>query len=373
MCAAGALGIAAWFILAKSTPEIGLTAVAVVVMTTCSAGALLLTQGSFRWATALTGSRIGTIGIFKLRTMARHDVAGFRENPTQYGLRSVKLFSKAVGAKSLVVALYRPDAQMIDWFDGLPDLDGIERAASEKSLLGRSDLGATVGERQARLQNFRKLARAADLGGWAVMLWAFFAPRPYELVIACLVSAPVAGAALILWSRGVITIDSDKTSAQPGLPGLFVGAPIVLALRAFLDFNLVDLQSAMTIAGAFGLMAAVAVTGTKRGRWWTTLLVGLFVGFIPAAFGWAAFVEGNVLFDRSQPREFRPQILGKTIDRDSSHTSYNLKLAPWGPYALAANVDASRDVFNATEVGASACISLYAGAFEARWFSVKAC
>ena len=374
MCAAGALGIAAWFVLIEAAPELWAAAFALAGMIGCVAGAVLLTLGGFRWATALTDRRIGTIGIFKVRTMARRDLAGFRENPTQYGLRSVRAFSKVAGVKPLMIALYRPDARLLEWFFDLPDLNRIDLEAAADALLARQDLGATPAERAARLHRFKRIAAFADLGGYALALWGFIAPTPYGLVIALLAAAPVAGFALIVWSRGAIAIDPNTADPRPGLAGLFFMAPMMLGLRALLDCQVVDWRG-VVIAAVVAAAAAGIVFAWRKSNAGPRAKLGAGIGaaFVAALLTWGAVVEADVMLDSSPAQKFRPMILDKTVSQGSRHTSYKLKLEPWGPYPEAAEVDAPHWVYDAVEVGVPACIRLHGGALGVRWFSVRPC
>ncbi len=373
MCAAGALGIAAWFVLAEAAPALWAAAVALAAMTGCAAGAVLLTLGGFRWATALTDRRIGTLGIFKVRTMARRDVAGFRENPTQYGMRSVRLFSSRSGIKPLTVALNRPDERLLAWFYELPDLNCIDLEAAADALLARQDLGATPVARAVRLRRFQRIAAFADLGGYALALWGFIAPTPYGLVIALLAAAPLAGLALIMWSRGAITIEPNTADPRPGLAGLFFMAPMVLGLRALLDCQVVDWRGVIIAAAVVAAVAGAAFAWRKAHAGpWAKLGTGISAAFVAAFLTWGTVVEADVMLDTSPVQKFRPLILDKTVVT-GKRTSYKLKLEPWGPYAEAADVDASREVYDAVEVGVPACIRLHGGALGVRWFSVRPC
>jgi len=59
--------------------------------------------------------------------------------------------------------------------------------------------------------------------------------------------------------------------------------------------------------------------------------------------------------------------------RHGKSTSYNLKLAPWGPVATVDSVSVSASTYQQTSVGQTVCVGLHPGAFALRWFVLQAC
>jgi hypothetical protein len=145
---------------------------------------------------------------------------------------------------------------------------------------------------------------------------------------------------------------------------------MVLALRAMVDLHVLDVAPLLAGAaiGGIAVTALVAVGEPKlRKIWWLALLAPL-LSFYP----WGVLATANAVLDRAEPEVFRVAVRGKHVS-SGKHTSYELRLEPWGPVTELGTVEVARAVYDATPVGGQVCAVLRPGALGARWFVVLPC
>lgn len=306
------------------------------------------------------------------RRLRRDEIAGRRVVPLQYGQQALVLELRGLGRKPFKTSMICERDEVLDsWLAAIPDLDALDRRRAEAELLQAPGLGATEAERRNALARARRIARGATWGSAGVVAWGWFAPRPYGAAIAALALVPAAALALLLVHRGRYTIERRRNDARPGLevPVLLPG--LVLMLRSMLDFHVVDFRPLLvaTAAGTLLLVALVSAGDPALRRRWYLLPV---MALLLTAYPYGGLAEANALLDRSEPEVFQVRVIGKRIS-SGKHTSYDLRLAPWGPYDAPEEVDVGRARYQRIAVGDSVCVLLSRGALGARWYQVDEC
>jgi hypothetical protein len=304
------------------------------------------------------------------RRLRRDEIAGWRLVPLQYG--QAQLVLELRGGKKTVKAqwAHESDAVLEAWFAGLPDLDALERARAEAELLRSPALGGDEAERARALGRARIVARVLNGVSIAAGAWGWLLPRPYVAAVATLAALPLVGVALLLGGRGRYSFDAGRTDPRPSIAFVVMGPGIVLGLRALLDLNVLDHAPLLPGAaiGGLALVAAVAVGEPKARKAWLLALLLPLLGYYP----WGGLTLANALLDRGEAEVFRVVVRGKHVS-SGKHTSYELRLDPWGPVAEQKGVDVGRALYRSVEVGDTVCVSLRPGALGARWFVVGRC
>ena len=92
---------------------------------------------------------------------------------------------------------------------------------------------------------------------------------------------------------------------------------------------------------------------------------------IGLTYGFGAVTQANALLDRSPGISYSVIVQGKHINH-GKHTSYYLKLSPWGPQTRTSELRVSRDIYDPIQCGDVALLVLQKGAFGLNWYYLRA-
>jgi hypothetical protein len=312
--------------------------------------------------------RISIEELTSTKELFRQELRGWRIRPTSPP--SLILQPKDDSARKTKIALTFPiDDQFERWLESLPCLDDEEKADSEAEISQDSRLGEYAAERTAALARGRTLAKRLSNVSLVVCLWAIFYPTPYKLLIGALVVLPWVGIEVLRRSNGLFRVDEVKNDVHPSVASALLFPTGALALRAVLDYNV--RQSAMAFvlyAGVGGVLILLAARfdpslWTKR----FSFAVFCALGF---AYGFGVVTEINAQFDRSVGTSYSTIVHDKHIV-SGKHTSYVLKLDPWGPETKPNNLDVGRATYNSIQCGDVAQITLRKGALGLNWYYLQ--
>ncbi|HXN35683.1 MAG TPA: hypothetical protein VN877_05900, partial [Opitutaceae bacterium] len=118
------------------------------------------------------------------------------------------------------------------------DLDSADRKADMAAVLSDRELGSTEGERRAALRRATIHTRILNTAVFAAAFWGLGYPHPYALFMVLLGVIPLAAVALVLLSRGAVTLYAAKSSVRPNASYAFVGPCVALAFRQFKDWHI---------------------------------------------------------------------------------------------------------------------------------------
>ncbi len=307
----------------------------------------------------------------RTRRLERAAIAGRRRIKTRYG-SLLQLCPSAQGAKGFTIPQsVKTDGVYRAWIDSLPDLDALEARASEEEITGNPEFGATADERRARLDAGKKLANTFTYLTYAIAAWVYLYPQPYAAAVSALALLPILAMVIVARSDGLYRIHKQRNDAHPTfIVPVFLPA-LVLAIRAVSDIHLLD----WTLAGEWAAGLAVVLTGFLAlsdrqiaGRPSYCALYGLLM----CAYGYGGIVLANALLDHGSGQHYESAVLAKSITR-GRHTSYHLRLAPWGPREQARSVDVPSSTYREFEVGDPVCIGLRSGAVGIAWFTISRC
>jgi hypothetical protein len=376
----GGLAIAAWFaanfdyVMREEAWFVRIIISAVLIL--LGAAIIFFT---FKYRLIFSADEVQISAPLLRKTIRRDQVAGCsRLTVYVYGMPFpyLSLVQKDERAKEFrIFHVFQTDAVFEDWVASLPDLDKRQYEESVKEVLQNPEFGATEADRAERLAKAGRIALFLNAGGAILAVGTItflldFISGYYWWLIAGLSALPVLAVAIVIASRGLFSIDGEdiRNSARPNIATLFVLPTVVLALRAWIDINVLDWQLALEIAALAGLAVGLLSLAARSKAKYSTVILLLF------SLVWAsgATVFYNTYFDESVPSVFRTRIAGM---RKSSgkHTSYHVKLEPWGPRTVAEDVEVSRGFYGAASVGNTVCVSLFSGALSVRWFTLRYC
>jgi hypothetical protein len=99
----------------------------------------------------------------------------------------------------------------------------------------------------------------------------------------------------------------------------------------------------------------------------------LFLALYGTGCGVGAPALINRSFDRSPGQIYQAAVEARRVTGGRGGPSYSLKLGPWGPRTGPSYVPVTRGVYDATQPGDTACVSLHPGALHMPWYLATRC
>lgn len=361
-CVAGA---AAWIATGAFTDrDLPMLAI-ILVMGAASAGAA---RSVWVGHAVLWQDRLELHGIFRTRTIARHDVTGVRRGRGRNWRMEVVLGDgRTVPLEDMVYS--NPAVQA--WLDAPPDADAVQLKHSLEALESDPALGANTEDRRAVIRRMTWIARAGNAAGGLVMIWVWFWPHPYDWAVGVAALLPPAALALYLWSGAFFSLEDDRTNARPSLNGMYLMPAVALVTRAMLDYEFVDPSLvALTVLGcglALALPVAWLVRDVRRSHWAVVACV-----FLTCLYSYGVLVQGNAIFDRSPASSYPVTVRHKHMS-GGRKTTYYLDVTAWGPGKTSGDVTVGHSFYDRVSDGEHLCMFVQQGAFGLRWFYAGYC
>lgn len=216
-------------------------------------------------------------------------------------------------------------------------------------------------------QRARRCARLLNGLGWVAFVWSFF-PTPYGLVAAVAACLPFAAVVAVRYFGRHLRLEPVSRRDDMAVFTAFLMPLLGLALMA-LRTNILAWQMFWV---PFGLasIALFVTTYTSATDVRTKAQVLLPVLIFCLVYGASFTVVMNRLSAWTPPEQHQAKVLAKRVSK-GKHTSYYLKLAPWGPRTTPDDVRVSRTVFERKNKGDVAEIVVNKGLFCIPWFQVR--
>ncbi len=202
---------------------------------------------------------IEQVGIFGSRQMRVEDIESWRTLDTQY-VKHIRLQATQGRGRSMKIALtFKADVPWAAWLGRLRSADEDGRQAALARVLADDRLGVLPGDRMRALALARRFGKFAVWGVYIAGLWAVYASRYAEQVVAAFLLLPLA----VLWFAGVrptlLTLQEPRRSdVRISLwPALVMGALAPAAVAA----------KTLAIASIFPLIAPAVVLGIAATAW----------------------------------------------------------------------------------------------------------
>jgi hypothetical protein len=316
----------------------------------------------------LFADRIEIHDLTKTRSLARDNIAGWRI------LGGGIVFEQKDNPKKKVSTawIYRTDDEFERWIAEVENSDAKELESAIDAVANDTSMGANEDERFENLARASRVARFLNILGGVLFVWAFFFPRPYELVIILLLAAPWLAALVASRSHGLLQFDQQRGSAKPNIAILSILTMVAVPLRAVLDYQTIGwvTQTIATLFIGFALFAALraayADLRTNRTNRVVTFAFALFYSL-------GAALHVNALADFSKVERNQYVVREKTISR-GKYTTYRIALGKADENAP--NVDSAevtRGFYDSIQADDTVCLDFRPGALRIRWFTVGPC
>lgn len=315
--------------------------------------------------------RIREVTPLRTRTLFLKDISGFRIFSAQ-GSRTLILVPRNPKANKAIktALLYERQDELFAWLSlRLTNLDAEARRKKAAELLQDPRLGQTADERQTRHVQLTRWTKALNGATFCITLWALFWPTPYPLAIYACCLMPWLALAAVCASKNLIRLGVEANSAYPDVSVSFLMPGIVLALRAFQDFNILSWKDFWPVFTALSLaqyLCTLFVDRNLRAQKASAACLVLFC----AIYAYASVICINAVTDRSVRTVYQAQVLDKRLSR-GKHDSYYLLLSPWGNRPNSREVDVGRRVFNRHGVGETVHVVVRKGRLRIPWYYVE--
>ena len=232
----------------------------------------------------------------------------------------------------------------------------------EEEILDNETYGSDRHEREQRLEQARYTAKWLNGAGAVILLWGFLYPEPLPLVMAASAICPLVAMYYYRQYGGLMRFTSGDKSAYVSL-GMAVMPVWIIAMRALLDFQMWDYRNIFIGTAVVAAAGAALFFSDPRAVYKTEnsgkgILVGVIIyGLI---YGYGINVFANCYFDKDEGLVYEAKVLSKRISR-GKHTSYDLRVAPWGPQTTSEEISVSRGFYHNTNDGDNVHMTLRSG------------
>lgn len=211
-------------------------------------------------------------------------------------------------------------------------------------------------------------------------LWFLFYPVPYNLLFTVLLCIPILGLILnglngrpSIASLVEISKDGDGSDKYDVADFIDFAAWIIL-LRVLSDYEFESFYSMIipgTIAFAIMLILLFAthrlISNTTKSKSW----IYLSLIFNVCLYSYAGTYGANCVYDNSEPTIYNAEVVDKRISKGRRHTTYYVKVTPWGHHHDKEEISVSMDHYNEIQVGKTVKIDLKKGLFNIPWYYIE--
>ncbi len=209
-------------------------------------------------------------------------------------------------------------------------------------------------------------------------LWFLLYPKPYDILFTVLLCMPILGILLNSISRrpsiaSLVTIPQGNADEDYDVADFIDFASWILLIRVLLDFEFESFYS-LIIPGtvAFIVMLIllflthdrIAQSNKDRGWIYFSLIGSICVYSFAGTYG------ANCVFDPSEPEVYRAEVVDKHVS-GGKHTSYYVKVTPWGHHYDPEDISVSKDHYEEIRIGQSVNIDRMEGLFHIPWYYIE--
>jgi hypothetical protein len=217
---------------------------------------------------------------------------------------------------------------------------------------------------------------------WVTMglgIWFVIYPEPYEILFAVLMVIPILGLVLNgLRGRpsiaSLVAITQDDGKDKYDVADFIDFAAIAILIRVLKDFEFESFYS-LILPGTIGFVITLLIlfathrftVNTNRNKLWIygSLLFNVFL------YSYAGTYGVNCVFDRSEPKVYDVRVIDKRISKGRRHSSYYLKITPWGHHHDPEHVSVSRSQYDEIAIGETVELDLKEGVFNIPWYYIE--
>lgn len=209
-------------------------------------------------------------------------------------------------------------------------------------------------------------------------IWFWFYPHPYKYLFAVVLCLLIIGLILNGLSRpslaSLVSISNQKGEDKYDLADFIEFPGLIIFIRVLIDYEFESFYSILKV-GTVGfiillllLMATHKLVDSSNKN--KSLIYLTVIGNI-AIYSYAATYGVNCVLDNSEPKVYQAKVIDKSISRGRRHTTYYLRVEPWGHHRDAENISVAPSQYRETEIGQTVSIDYKEGLLNIPWYYVE--
>lgn len=212
----------------------------------------------------------------------------------------------------------------------------------------------------------------------ALCIWLWFYPHPYKLVFGLVLSLPIIGLILNGLSKpslaSLVSISKQKGEDKYDLADFIEFPGLIIFMRVLIDYEFESFYSILKV-GTIGFILLLLILGAThklvdKANPNKALIYFTVIGNI-AIYSYAATYGINCAFDNSEPKVYQAEVIDKSISRGRRHTTYYLRVKPWGHHRDAEDISVATSQYNETEIGQTVSIDYKEGLLNIPWYYIE--
>ena len=311
--------------------------------------------------------RIVGIGIFSIRELKFNEIKGYAGHPY-----ATVLVPHIKSKKKIEISGYLGGyKEIMLWLsETFPDLGKQQEMEEERVLRGQEN----ASDWEAKLSKTRRIAKIINGTTLIVSAWAFAYPNPYQYSLMAAIAIPVIALLAVKFSGGLIRINGTKKkhSIYSSVVLSFIAPPMIIMMRALLDYRILNYSKAWPITIVLTLSLLFLLLIKQREFTFKTKSAYFVVPFVAVclfAYSYGTIVHINCFYDDSEPQRFTAEVLSKRITSGDDTERY-LKLSAWGEQTEANEINVRKKLYDRTEIGDTVSIHARKGKLGIPWFAV---
>jgi hypothetical protein len=346
---------------------------ALVILPICLGILFLIILGlidSIKGKYILTDNKIITVGIFKTKELFFADIKGFTNNEN-----NLTFHPKTKEHKKIKVSVYINNFnEFAIWAkQNFKNITLEESIREEQEVLNNKEIGRTIEESSEKLDRARKLTKLLNTISIFIALATILYPKFYKLQIIACVGLPLLGLIILKNSKGLIKLNENPKSKLPNLVSTLLMPTIALALRALIDFNVLNFSNAFKFSTAFIILLTIFLFSSSELTFnlkkIKTYLIIIVISFFGAIYSISSIIVTNGIFEKNEPTGYKASVIDKRINYGKT-TTYYLKLSQWGPQIEVKEVSVAKEIYSKKEIGDEVNIYYNVGLFDIPYYIV---
>jgi hypothetical protein len=329
---------------------------------------LYLLVNSFKYRFEIWDDKIRSIGLLGVKEMRLDEIAGYECIQKANGGR-ISFVSEKTKGKVRVMMMFESSNEFKQWLeDNFKDLTAIEAAREMKVVLSNEKLGTNEEQRKESLQKIKRWAGLFGVLFSVFAYWGFLHPRPYGFFIWASILLPFFGAGFLAIFPGIFKFNVGMRS--PFVPIDFFVCPsvVVLAGRAFFDWNILNWDSFWMPFAGFTLFLFALFMSLSRETRKKKFLIILWLIYC-ALYGYGASICLNGILDKNVPVKYLSKVIDKRMI-EGRPPEYYMTLPSWGPMPEQREYKVYGNAYQQRAVGDSVTVSLKSGAFHIPYYFI---
>jgi hypothetical protein len=320
----------------------------------------------------LQADSIEVFEIYRRRQLRRGEIAGRSHFANARGPSAWVLMPKPGFGGTIKLSMYlKTDKDFLAWIHSLPDLDPGKARAAERERTEAITALKNRGFSDLSIQRLRGIARGLNFATYGLGLATFLVSDPHHLLTWTLIAMPWVGILLVAHFAPYFRFGGPRNSSLPDLSLVLITPGLFLTLSALQRMTPIGREgpSLLTALGSALLVGVAFWYDPWLRKHLGTIALLLLLG---CAYGYGAGMHVNALLDRSTAESYRVLVIGKNVSHGRS-TTYQLKLAPWGPKVRGQDLTVPYSRYASTKPGDTVCMLLRSGALGVAWSEPGSC